>query len=76
MSWLDDAMNTPEAAITEIVKDMLPGIKRIVLVWEDVEDNLFYRVSSMKQLEALGLLEAGKSMILDNMWSEDDAVPQ
>ena len=72
MSWVDDALNTPEAVITDFVKDELPKVRSMVIVWVDSEDAIWYRASSMRNLHLIGLLEAGKSMVKDMMWGDED----
>ena len=67
MSWIDDALNTPEAAATEFVRDELQKAQKMIIVWSDA-DNIWHRASKMSCLEAIGLLEAAKQQIVDYMY--------
>jgi hypothetical protein len=77
MSWVDDALNTPEAAVTQFVKDELPKVDKMIIVWLDSDERIWYRASSMKCVESIGLLECAKALIQDYLWSDDeDAVSE
>jgi len=76
VSWVDDAINTPEAVTTEFVKDHLPRAYRMIVLWTDEDGNVTYRASSMQVLEALGMLEMTKAMLFDYLNEEEDAIPE
>jgi len=76
MSWVDDALNSPNAVITEFVKEQLPAAYRLMIVWTDEDGNVSYRASNMQVLEALGMLEMTKAMLFEYLAEDGDAVPE
>ena len=76
MSWIDDAINTPDAVATEFIKDHLPAAYRLMIVWTDGDGNVSYRSSNMQVLEALGMLEMTKSMLFEYLADDGDPVPE
>ena len=72
MSWVDDALNSPESVTTEFVKEHLPAAYRMMILWTDEDGNVSYRASSMQVLTALGMLEMTKSMLFEYLQEDDD----
>ena len=75
MSWIEDALNTPEAAATEFVRDELQKAEKMLIAWTD-EEGIWHRASEMSCLEAIGILEAVKAQIIDRMWNVEEEAHQ
>lgn len=65
-----DGVLTPKSMITNVLEN-IDEVDKVVVVIRTKDKQVIHGVSDMNHLIAIGLYEAGKALVFNNMWEEN-----